>query len=62
VALNYVEMTTKLSLSLINIVSKYGTFVGKGYDCGGLFRLSLHDMCNKTVNNVVSDKSNIWHS
>jgi hypothetical protein len=24
------------------ILSKYGTFVGKGYESGGLFRLSLH--------------------
>ena len=33
----------------------------KGYDCGGLFRLSLlDDVCNKVVNNVnVSDESNI---
>ena len=28
------------------VVSKYGTFVGKGYDSGGLFRFSLNDMCN----------------
>jgi hypothetical protein len=41
------------------ILSKYGTFVGKGYDSGGLFRLSLH---GKSVNNVVSNESNIWHS
>jgi hypothetical protein len=34
------------------VVSKHGTFVGKGYDCGGLFRLSLHDVCNKLVNSV----------
>jgi hypothetical protein len=44
------------------ILSKYGTFVGKGYDIGGLFRLSLHDVCNKSVNNVVSNESYIWHS
>ncbi len=44
------------------ILSKYGTFVGKGYDSGGLFRLSLHDACNKSVNNVVSNESYIWHS
>jgi len=46
------------------IVSRHGTFVGKGYDCGGLFRLSLlDDVCNKVMNNVnVSDESNIWHS
>jgi hypothetical protein len=43
------------------ILSKYETFIGKGYDCGGLFRLSLHDdMCNKIVNNaIIPDKSNI---
>ena len=46
------------------VVSRHETFVEKGYDCGGLFRLSLlDDVCNKVVNNVnVSDESNIWHS
>ncbi|WVZ71230.1 hypothetical protein U9M48_019842 [Paspalum notatum var. saurae] len=46
------------------VLSKYGTFVGKGYDCGGLFRLSLHDdVCINAANNVVIlDVSNIWHS
>jgi hypothetical protein len=44
------------------ILSKYGTFVGKVYDSGGLFRLSLHDTCNKYVNNTVLNESNIWHS
>jgi hypothetical protein len=44
------------------ILSKYETFVGKGYDSGGLFRLSLHDVCNKSVNNVISNESYIWHS
>ena len=43
-------------------MSKYGTFVGKGYDSGGLFCLSLHDVCNKSVNNVISNESYIWHS
>ena len=45
------------------VLSKYGIFVGKGYNCGGLFRLSLHDdMCNKIVNNaIIPDESNIWH-
>jgi len=45
------------------VLSKYGTFVGKGY-CGGLFRLSLHDdVCKKIVNNaIIPDESNIWHS
>ena len=46
------------------VVSRHGTFVGKDYDCGGLFCLSLlDDVCNKLVNNVnVSDESNMWHS
>ena len=46
------------------VVSRHGTFVGKCYDCGGLFCLSLlDDVCNKVVNNVnVLDESNIWHS
>ena len=29
------------------VVTKYGLFVGKGYECGGMFRLSLADLCNK---------------
>jgi hypothetical protein len=38
------------------VLSKYKTFVGKGYDCGGLFHLSLHDdVCNKIVNNVIDE-------
>jgi hypothetical protein len=46
------------------VLSKYETFVGKDYDCRGLFCLSLHDdVCNKVVNNaIVSDESNIWYS
>jgi hypothetical protein len=44
------------------ILSKYGTFVGNGYDSEGLFCLSLHDTCNKSVNNIVSNELNIWHS
>jgi hypothetical protein len=46
------------------VVSRHRTFVGKDYDCRGLFRLSLlDDVCNKVVNNInVSDESNIWHS
>jgi hypothetical protein len=41
------------------ILSKYETFVENGYDIGGLFRLSLHDVCNKSVNNVISNESYI---
>jgi hypothetical protein len=44
------------------ILSKYETFVGKGYDSRGLFRLSLYDVCNKSVNNVISNESYISHS
>jgi hypothetical protein len=46
------------------VVSRHRKFVGKCYDCGGLFRLYLlDDVCNKVVNNVnVSDEWNIWHS
>jgi hypothetical protein len=44
------------------ILSKYGTFVGKGYDSGGLFCLCLHNVCNKSVNNKISNESYIWHS
>ena len=45
------------------VLSKFGTFIGKGYNSGGLFRLSLSDDCNKVVNNVINvDESNVWHS
>jgi hypothetical protein len=44
------------------ILSKYGTFVGKCYDSGGLFRFSVRDGCKKSVNNVVLNESYIWHS
>src|SRR6185295_9938324 len=35
------------------ILSKLGTFIGKGYESGGLFRLSLSDVCNKIAYNVI---------
>ena len=42
------------------ILSKYGTFVGKGYESGGLFRLSLPDAYVKSMNNVSCDvESNV---
>jgi hypothetical protein len=45
------------------VLSKYGNFVDKGYDSGGLFRLSLSENCNNVVNNVMNiDESNVWHS
>ena len=36
------------------VMSKHGQFIGKGYDCGGLFHLSLADFCNKSVNHICS--------
>jgi hypothetical protein len=34
------------------VVSKCGQFIGKGYVCGGLFRFSVFDFCNKSMNNI----------
>jgi hypothetical protein len=34
------------------VVSKSGQFIGKGYDCGDLFRFSLLDFNNKSVNHI----------
>jgi hypothetical protein len=31
------------------VLSKYGNFVGKGYESRGLFRLSLLENCNNVV-------------
>ena len=45
------------------ILSKFGTFVGKCYESGGLFRLSLSDVCNKVAYNIINiDETNVWHS
>jgi hypothetical protein len=45
------------------VISKYGKFVGKGYECGGLFHLSLSDLCTQIINRIRNDsESNIWHS
>ena len=46
------------------VVTKYGLFVGKGYESGGMFRLSLADFCNKVVNHIHSsvNESEVWHS
>ena len=45
------------------ILSKYGTFVGKGYESGVLFRLSLTDTCFNSVNHVSHDVDiDIWYS
>jgi transposase InsO family protein len=47
------------------VVSKHGQFIGKGYECRGLFRFSLSDFCNKSVNHIcggVNDDTSVWHS
>ena len=42
---------------------KFGIFVGKSYESGGLFRLSLTDVCNKVAYNIINvDEINVWHS
>jgi hypothetical protein len=41
------------------IVSKFGLFIGKGYDSGGLFRLSVVDDCNNVANSVSYSELNI---
>ena len=42
------------------VLSMYGNFIGKGYESGGLFRLSLSENCNNIVNNVMNtDESNV---
>jgi hypothetical protein len=57
------EMAINLCSSPINVYCQsMGHLLEKGYDGGGLSRLSLHDVCNKFVNNVISNESYIWHS
>jgi hypothetical protein len=34
------------------IMSKCRQFIGKGYECQGLFHFSVSDFCNKFVNNI----------
>jgi hypothetical protein len=34
------------------VVSKCGQFIGKGYVRGSLFRFSIFDFCNKSVNYI----------
>jgi len=46
------------------VVSRHGSFIGKCYVCGGLFRLSLSDFSNKCVNHicgVINDDASLWH-
>jgi hypothetical protein len=47
------------------VFSKHGQFIGKGYKCGGLFRLSLADFCNKSMNHIcgtINNISSVCHS
>jgi hypothetical protein len=41
------------------IVSKFGLFIGKGYDSGGLFHLSVADDCNNVANSVSYSELNV---
>ena len=36
---------------------KHEQFVGKGYDCGGLFRFSLAKFYSKSVNHICGNVS-----
>jgi hypothetical protein len=47
------------------VISKHGQFIGKGYECGGLFHFSLLDFYNILVNHIcsgVNDDTSVWHS
>ena len=47
------------------VVSKHGQFIGKGYECGDLFRFSLFDFSNKSMNHIcgnANDDASVWHS
>jgi hypothetical protein len=47
------------------VMSKHGQFIGKGYNCGGMFRLSLANFCNKSVKHIcgtINNNSSVWHS
>jgi hypothetical protein len=47
------------------VVSKSRQFIGKGYDCRGLFHFSLLDFNNMSMNHIcanVDDLASIWHS
>jgi hypothetical protein len=43
------------------VLPKYETFMGKGYESGDLFRLSLNDACVTSMNHVSQDnETNVW--
>jgi hypothetical protein len=37
------------------VVSKFGQFIGKGYDCGCFFRFSLLDFNNTSMNQICAN-------
>ena len=41
------------------VISRYGQFIGKGYDSGCLFHFSLSDFCNKVVNHVCDSNNSV---
>ena len=41
------------------VISRYGQFIGKGYDSGGLFHFSLSDFCNKVVNHMCDSNNSV---
>jgi hypothetical protein len=41
------------------VVSKSGQFISEGYDCGGLFRFSLLDFNNKSVNHICANVNDL---
>jgi len=46
------------------VVSKFGAFIGKGYDSGGLFCLSTMDACNSLniTTGLNKNSADVWHS
>uniref|UniRef100_A0A8R7NZL5 Uncharacterized protein n=1 Tax=Triticum urartu TaxID=4572 RepID=A0A8R7NZL5_TRIUA len=34
------------------VMSRFGQFIAKGYECGGMFHFSLSEFCNKSVNHI----------
>ena len=41
------------------VISRYGQFICKGYDSGGLFCFSLSNFCNKVVNHVCDSDNSV---
>ena len=62
--LYYVLMVINLCLSRISVYfQSMELLLAKGYESGGLFRLSLNDACVNSVNHVSQDsETNVWHS